>query len=683
MCCVVNKRITTANGNIMETDYSSLPVDPNAYKTFLSSTGFGDSLGRNVMASDEVRVTEGKGREFIDHYMASSRPNKAEHRPDSAPAYPYRDRKGLLGKMGGGLIAGHSVDEMQPKDYKTPFAHVNIGKNTITTTADDRQTEWRAVDIGTGMSGPLRENVSGFVTGLDSLKLMMGFFFFMTLSFVFGALQIKKKSTANGYWMAAVFSLMAFILASYYHARQRTIGASTAGAGEHLAEIGGYPVKKATDETTYHHYEVPELPPQHDTQADRYRMQGTDPNEVEGPRPGFGYYRPQEARPQITRDQLMNDAGLMNFKSDEQFQDYMAKLRGEAVSQFHQVKPYYTSAANWDHRHTSVDWETVHGIPNEPRALHFKTMMRDPKSELGGAKTNHMRDPPYGYVQPVEHEHPWVVDAIDSREQAVTMRSEGERMSMGPPRQQMRQAEAQPSLFEQYGGIKPSPADKMLNEGWSPTDHTSERPAMLAIERKREDERFQAHLGPPKQNGKAEDELPDWIKPMETSKPQQQAPSASYDPDAGWVQQAQPQNPQQPRVPMYPQNAAPNSNTEPQLPPELMPIETSVKKGLKSAPGASEAAHQYMKMRDEGMPAISQPPAQTNTAGVGGIADGSTTIGDEDIFAAFNKGNDILGKNQTANKGPENVEALFAAAFAEKGRATDKQIEQYRLDNKR
>lgn len=186
-----------------------------------------------------------------------------------------------------------------------------------------------------------------------------------------------------------------------------------------------YPQQRdEADEVIYPNPPVPA-----DTYGQRLQEQGTDPDKLEGPRANVGYKRSMptpDGHPVLSEKQLMRSPGNINM-DEGTFKEYMRRMNGEAPPQVVQSHPYYTFNAEWDHRPQIDDSSRYHGISDSPSQMHRKSIYRDPKLQQAGARRMHLKDPPYGSVQPLSKVHPWM-DKDESGTGPAFFASPGEKL---------------------------------------------------------------------------------------------------------------------------------------------------------------------------------------------------------------------------------------------------------------
>lgn len=153
-----------------------------------------------------------------------------------------------------------------------------------------------------------------------------------------------------------------------------------------------------------------------DAQTDlktRLEAQGLDQSNVEGPRADYWYKRgPTPAnRERIKTKDLMRSASMVNM-DEREFDEYMARLEGEAPDQFYQAHPYMSTSAFWDHRQQINDMDAIHGVSTSPGTYNRKWAYKDPRIQQAGAKTMHLKEPPPGYGEAIGSKvHPWLEPA--------------------------------------------------------------------------------------------------------------------------------------------------------------------------------------------------------------------------------------------------------------------------------
>lgn len=150
-----------------------------------------------------------------------------------------------------------------------------------------------------------------------------------------------------------------------------------------------------------------------DTQSSthtRMQAQGLLESNVEGPRSDYWYKRgPTPAnRERVKTKDLMRSANMYNM-NERDFDEFMARLDGEAPDQFYQAHPYMSVSPFWENRQQINDMDTVHGVSTAPGTFNRKWAYKTPRIQQAGAKTMHLKDPPPGYGDAIGSKvHPWL-----------------------------------------------------------------------------------------------------------------------------------------------------------------------------------------------------------------------------------------------------------------------------------
>lgn len=158
-----------------------------------------------------------------------------------------------------------------------------------------------------------------------------------------------------------------------------------------------------------------------DSQTDtrtRMEAQGLDQSNVEGPRADYWYKRgPTPAnRERIKTKDLMRSASMYNM-DEREFDEYMARLDGEAPDQFYQAHPYMSLSAFWEHRQQIDDMDSHHGLSTQPGTYNRKFAYKDPRIQQAGAKTMHLKEPPPGYGDAIGSKvHPWLEPPAEAQQ---------------------------------------------------------------------------------------------------------------------------------------------------------------------------------------------------------------------------------------------------------------------------
>lgn len=242
-----------------------------------------------------------------------------------------------------------------------------------------------------------------------------------------------------------------------------------------------------TEDADFNPYPKPE-----DTQTGIYtrlEAQGLDQSNVEGPRSDYWYKRgPTPAnRERIKTKDLMRSANMYNM-NERDFDEYMARLDGEAPDQFYQAHPYMSISAFWDHHQQINDMDTMYGVSTAPGTYNRKWAYKNPRIQQAGAKTMHLKDPPPGFSHAIGSKvHPWLEPAGQVR---------------GVP-------------FDSDDYIENLKGEGVIDNMQMQTKVSSSDAGRLAADRQAEEEYYRSLFGKP---AKDPDDLPPALQPIKTSR---------------------------------------------------------------------------------------------------------------------------------------------------------------------
>jgi hypothetical protein len=471
--------------------------DPQAYGDFLKQTGFG-TASNFAPVDDSQQEGHGGNAEFanmpshpsqlvanpmqaqqrarplqkqydLSQYQrqASNPPNSLQHVPPANTLLP-------------GQLPTHKG--LQQREYQKPFPESNVlGRAGIPDMPRTREQSWDAVGIGpnkpkSAYVKPASTFVEKMTAGAASDKernLMLAAGIFGGVTFVAGVgwTMSRDKSTGIGKGLgpvAGVSFLITMVMVILYTQESKS-AASTASAAENQTgrktlmkyNLGDKQVRPyQRDERDNKVFG--QSPDPMDSYADRMARQNTNTGHMEGPRKMLGYNRSPSAPnipPGLERlpsSQLMRDPRMQNM-DEGTYNEYMARLDGEAPNQFHQSHPYMPMSAQWDNRTQIDDGSTVHGIGTAPGQTMRKSKYKDPRMDQAGAKTMHLKDPPPGSMQPLNKTHPWMEQDESGSEMPRMMSTSNERQS-GVDMQSFVQERMQNTpAVELQGGQKPLP----------------------------------------------------------------------------------------------------------------------------------------------------------------------------------------------------------------------------------
>lgn len=396
---------------------------------FMQSTGFGTKL---TVPESTPSSTGVKEQRFVQQYMDSIPPPPAD--------------KGVPGTIEG---PGAYLTGQMPTDKslsRTPFenpypkSNILLNKDGTKPLQPTQQRKWQSPGIGNPEISNDKSNypASQFIPGSapsggfkvkegmegsdapkdknESLKygsiasaaiaILAGFGFTMNRN---NPSREKGFVTVAGITVVAAIVLLVLYLQSGSKSGENLVGYRENGR-KLLQKTGFSPpyYPQQRDQADQEIYPNPPVPD--DTFEQRLKSQGTDLDRLEGPRGNVGYKRSMptpDGRAVLPSNKLMRSPGNINM-DDATFREYMRRMNGEAPPQVVQSHPYYTFNAEWDHRAQIDDSSRYHGISDEPGQMHRKSIYREPKLQQAGAKRMHLKDPPYGSVQPLSKVHPWM-----------------------------------------------------------------------------------------------------------------------------------------------------------------------------------------------------------------------------------------------------------------------------------
>lgn len=430
---------------MMETDTHK------AFSNFMKTTGFTDT--NNVPKKvDNPPLSQGQSTPgFVSHYNKSN--------PSNTPVVPGQiGPKSPSGQVTpyNGLIPGHLPQKNQLNhaliDQNEPYPNSDLlGKVPFTDRQPSRIQDWRATGIGpesdrispgniaesppeqgrlqppfTGNFKYVKKDFDGPMPQPSKVEKMLAGNYLYAI-YVFGAATMLSTgiwARTSGEMWGVVALLCAAITISMWlkNKKEGQTGAkenfnvdhnqlkydakpSIVGETDTSAKQIYRPRKN--NEPDPNPYPKP-LDSQTDTQT-RLDAQGMNQSNVEGPRNDYWYKRgpTPENRARVKNKDLMRNAKQYNM-NERDLEEYMARLDGEAPDQFYQAHPYMPFSANWEHRQTIDDTDTIHGIAGEPGTYNRKWAYRDPKIQQAGAKTMHTKDPPPGSNVYLNKVHPWM-----------------------------------------------------------------------------------------------------------------------------------------------------------------------------------------------------------------------------------------------------------------------------------
>lgn len=413
----------------------------------MSSTGFGklNQLPPPTQADPvrDPRLSDGMVNNMpnnaIQQQYTAAMPKRTVQVPGMAPPPPYTS--GIETPLNG-LVPGHlplrdSLDnsvKTMPYPASDRFDKPSFIRNPLPKTED-----WRSVGVGPktdrkspgrlASSGPnqgkymtmVKERLGG---NMPSTKSTMYGFAAVTIMLVLMAMKRVSDGYAVGNGIIGVMILSGAIASALYYSSRGLIegvrGLPSADVRDISVKQKWLPLARGQPE----HNVYPKILDNEQTTMDRMKMQGTDMNNVEGPRSHYRYKRgPTPGNQQrLQNNDLMRGASQYNMDEYE-FNEFMARLEGEAPDQFYQAHAYMPFSANSDHRHQVNDMDTYYGVSTQPGQSLRKFNYIDPRMQQAGAKTSHLKDPPPGSIQPLDKVHPWMQKSIETQmgQQAFNM----------------------------------------------------------------------------------------------------------------------------------------------------------------------------------------------------------------------------------------------------------------------
>lgn len=394
-----------------------------AYSDFIKSTGFGESstlapsqqkpspIGKPHSLPVAPSVKQAEANRFQGTYeKASNNPNPTRVVPNAVSST--------------GAIPGI----VSPQEYHgqvklaTPLRTAPLGAEDARTGPRGRtaQTTWQAVGVGGEQSDPslkmaasrrvMSENATAAPV-MDNQKLYI-VCAFMTVGFIVSVLKwngTNKNQPRSGYWgpTATIFGI-GLVGCVYYYKNPKSKTEDM--GGRKPIGANNFPVVPIQeDQPDINPFPKPDDPQNSKSQRDR--IVGIQGDSIEGPRAKYGYQRGKvtaEDRQRLQHEELMRSAKYQNM-DEGTFNEYMARLDGEAPNQFVQSHPYMPFSAEWDERSQIDDMSKRFGIGTGPGPANRKYKYKDPRIQQAGARTMHLKDPPPGSVHALGNKtHPWL-----------------------------------------------------------------------------------------------------------------------------------------------------------------------------------------------------------------------------------------------------------------------------------
>ena len=421
--------------------------DPlNAQNSFMSSTGFGQMSMMAAPPTDQPppKITSARDA-FVDvegaliKQYGDAGPKETVFAPGMSTSHlsPYATEKET---PLGGLVPGHLPlrDSRDQSVKNTPFPMADrIGKTPFLRQQPMMPPQnWSAVGVGPRSDRvspgilPVANRDQGKYLSVASLAGLReraeGVMSFQGLMYAFyvligiGALFFARAAIqGRGMNSIGVVMVLGAAGGAMYYASTKNKESLTSSfvEGGNIRDVGrGKQIYKPLMRHESDHKPYPRPMDYSETTLDRMRHQNTNMDNVEGPRADYGYKRgptPGNQR-RLQEGELMRTAALYNM-DEREFNEYMARLDGEAPDQFYQAHAYMPFSPHWDHKQDIADTDTVHGISTAPGQAMRKSKYIDPRIQQAGAKTSHLKDPPPGSDQPLEKVHPWLQRSLETQ----------------------------------------------------------------------------------------------------------------------------------------------------------------------------------------------------------------------------------------------------------------------------
>jgi hypothetical protein len=404
--------------------------------SFMSSTGFGQMTlppapapARDLQPPRPGPAPAAPGGAGLPGFFEAGAPRQTVMVPGMAPPPPYE--RGMETPEGG-LVPGHLPlrDSLDRSEKTTPYpAADRYDKPSFVRQPLPKADDWRAVGVGPRTDrkapgriagagpeqgrymGVLRERLSGAWAGAGATGYALAAGAVLALLYA-----LRRYASGLGVSAGAVVLLLSLSGAAYYVLRAPAAEAALGLAGEDVRDVSKAQKWQPLRREQPPHQPYPKIldPPQ--TTLDRMKLQGVDMDNVEGPRSDYRYKRgptPGDQR-RLQTSELMRTAQQYNMDEYE-FNEYMARLEGEAPDQFYQAHAYMPFSAMPEHRQEVNDMDTYYGVSTQPGQMMRKSPYINPRMQQAGAKTSHLKDPPPGSMQPIEKTHPWMEKQLESQ----------------------------------------------------------------------------------------------------------------------------------------------------------------------------------------------------------------------------------------------------------------------------
>ena len=414
-----------------------------AYGDFIKSTGFGDRPGMAPLSSAKKSVVPDPSQ-YGDPapQMRSAEAKKFEtqyHSSDARAIMKAPIQNAVKPTQGQPVLQG----AVRPSEYHgqnhlgTPLRYKNVLGNM-----DSRaqpgiygDKRWAAVGVGGEQGSPelgrvaarrfRSENMSGATSRLGKRELgilitVAAFGFIISIVKWNGK---RNNPSASKQWgVSGVVFLAALGTASYYYKisdKPENMGGRLPIGDNNFPVV---PIQRGQPDPEVYR----KVPDPQDDKEQRMRRIGVDGSNLEGPRANYGYQRgkvTEEDYQRLQESELMRSARNMNMDKGT-FNEYMARLDGEAPNQFVQKQPYMPFTAEWEERSMIDDMSNKFGVSTGPDPANRKYKYKETRMLQAGAKTMHTKDPPPGSVPPLEKIHPWMEKDMSGQEAPVLLGAE-------------------------------------------------------------------------------------------------------------------------------------------------------------------------------------------------------------------------------------------------------------------
>lgn len=414
-----------------------------AYGDFIKSTGFGGRPGMAPLSAAKPSSTPDPSK-----YGDPTPQMRRDEAQEFETQYHSQDARAIMKApipnavkpMQGQPVVQGAVRESEYQGQNqlgTPLRYKNVlgDMDSRAQPGIYGDRHWAAVGVGGNQNDPelgrvaarrfRSERATGTSTklGKRELGIMIGA---ATFGFVVSVVKWNGKRgnpAASKQWaVASVVFLGAIATASYYYKYSGNV-----------EEMGGrlpigdnnfpvVPIQRGQPDAAVYR----KVPDPQDNKQQRMRRVGLDGSDIEGPRANYGYQRgkvTEEDYQRLQESELMRSARNMNMDKGT-FNEYMARLDGEAMNQFVQKQPYMPFTAEWAERTKIDDMSAKFGVSTGPDPANRKYKYKDTRMVQAGAKTMHTKDPPPGSVPPLEKTHPWMEKDMSGQDAPVLLGAE-------------------------------------------------------------------------------------------------------------------------------------------------------------------------------------------------------------------------------------------------------------------